>query len=155
MGDHTDPEQNLRDFYVRYYVGHRGRYGHEYLEFEITNNGLLRYANNSNYKKEGMIKKEMFVNGIVLAEMKKIVLDSTILSQNDAGWPKADRSGRQELEVIIGDKHVSFTTFKIGTMAEIEATPDPAGLTVLHYVCQDLKALVLSLVGMHFKIKPV
>ena len=136
-------------------MGHRGRYGHEYLEFEIQNNGLLRYANNSNYKKEGMIRKEVFLSGLVLAEIKRIVLDSTILTQNDKGWPTANRSGRQELEVIIGDQHINFTTFKIGTLAEIQGTEDAAGVTVLHYLSQDLKALVLSIIGMHFKIKPV
>ncbi|CAD6186337.1 unnamed protein product [Caenorhabditis auriculariae] len=39
------------DFYVRYYVGHKGKFGHEFLEFEFRPNGQLRYANNSNYKK--------------------------------------------------------------------------------------------------------
>lgn len=33
-------------FYVRYYSGHTGRYGHEFLEFEYSD-GRLRYANNS------------------------------------------------------------------------------------------------------------
>lgn len=33
-------------FYVRYYSGHTGRYGHEFLEFEFSD-GRLRYANNS------------------------------------------------------------------------------------------------------------
>ena len=23
------------DFYIRYYVGHQGKFGHEFLEFEI------------------------------------------------------------------------------------------------------------------------
>ena len=38
------------DFYVRYYVGHKGKFGHEFLEFEFRPDGRLRYANNSNYK---------------------------------------------------------------------------------------------------------
>lgn len=45
-------------FYCRYFVGHRGHYGHEFMEFEITSDGKLRYANNSNYKKDFMIRKE-------------------------------------------------------------------------------------------------
>lgn len=45
-------------FYCRYYVGHRGKFGHEFMEFEITTDGKLRYANNSNYKKDFMIRKE-------------------------------------------------------------------------------------------------
>ena len=46
------------DFYLRYYVGHVGRFGHEFLEFEFFPNGKMRYANNSHYKNESMIRKE-------------------------------------------------------------------------------------------------
>ena len=46
------------DFYVRYYVGHKGKFGHEFMEFEFSSDGKLRYANNSNYKKDTMIRKE-------------------------------------------------------------------------------------------------
>ena len=46
------------DFYVRYYVGHKGKFGHEFLEFELRPDGRLRYANNSNYKNDTMIRKE-------------------------------------------------------------------------------------------------
>jgi protein mago nashi len=45
-------------FYLRYYVGHKGKFGHEFMEFEITYDGKLRYANNSNYKNDFMIRKE-------------------------------------------------------------------------------------------------
>lgn len=56
-------------FYLRYYVGHRGKFGHEFLEFEFRPDGKylvcliflgkLRYANNSNYKNDTMIRKEV------------------------------------------------------------------------------------------------
>ncbi len=49
------------NFYVRYYVGHRGKFGHEFLEFEFRSTGRLRYANNSNYKNDTMIRKEAWV----------------------------------------------------------------------------------------------
>ena len=39
-------------------VGHRGKFGHEFMEFEFRGDGKLRYANNSNYKKDSMIRKE-------------------------------------------------------------------------------------------------
>lgn len=39
-------------------VGHKGRFGHEFLEFEFRPNGKLRYANNSRYKQETIIRKE-------------------------------------------------------------------------------------------------
>lgn len=54
--------ETLDNFYVRYYVGHRGKFGHEFLEFEIRSNGRLRYANNSQYKNDTMIRYE----GVVL-----------------------------------------------------------------------------------------
>lgn len=30
------------DFYVRYYVGHKGKFGHEFLEFELRPDGKVR-----------------------------------------------------------------------------------------------------------------
>lgn len=79
----ADEEQ--QDFYVRYYVGHKGKFGHEFLEFEFRPDGKsfcknslffiqekanyfilllgkLRYANNSNYKNDTMIRKEVREN---------------------------------------------------------------------------------------------
>ena len=32
------------DFYLRYYVGHKGKFGHEFMEFEFASNGKLRSA---------------------------------------------------------------------------------------------------------------
>ena len=32
------------DFYVRYYVGHKGKFGHEFLEFEFRPDGKVRAA---------------------------------------------------------------------------------------------------------------
>lgn len=29
------------DFYVRYYVGHKGKFGHEFLEFELRPDGKV------------------------------------------------------------------------------------------------------------------
>ena len=29
------------DFYCRYYVGHKGKFGHEFLEFEFTSDGQV------------------------------------------------------------------------------------------------------------------
>lgn len=51
MAEEKDP------FYLRYYTGHMGQHGHEFLEFEYSQ-GRLRYANNSNYRNDSLIKKE-------------------------------------------------------------------------------------------------
>lgn len=105
--------ENSEDFYVRYYVGHKGRFGHEFLEFEFRPDGRCRYANNSNYKNDTMIKKEMFVSGIVMDQLKKIIQESEVMNGDDSKWPEPAKSGRQELEVVMGDDHISFTVSKL------------------------------------------
>ena len=55
-----------------------------------------------------MIGKEVFVNTIVLEELKRIVIDSGIMKQNDKKWPDADVVGKQELEILANGKHISF-----------------------------------------------
>jgi len=47
-------------------VGHKGIYGHEFLEFEFRSDGRLRYANDSKYKSDVIIRKEVYVNPCVL-----------------------------------------------------------------------------------------
>lgn len=46
------------DFFLRYYIGHKGAYGHEYLDFEVDARGKLKYLNNSEYKSDSLISKE-------------------------------------------------------------------------------------------------
>ena len=36
-------------------------------------------------------------------------LDSEILLEDDKTWPLPDKTGRQELEIIIGTEHINFT----------------------------------------------
>lgn len=83
------------DFYIRYYVGHKGKFGHEFLEFEFRPDGKLRYANNSNYKNDTMIRKEAYVHPCVMDELKRIIEDSEIMREDDHMWPPPDRVGRQ------------------------------------------------------------
>lgn len=83
------------DFYLRYYVGHKGKFGHEFLEFEFRPDGKLRYANNSNYKNDTMIRKEAYVHHTVMEELKRIIVDSEIMQEDDSAWPPPDRVGRQ------------------------------------------------------------
>ena len=46
--------------------GHKGRFGHEFLEFEFMADGTLRYANNSNYKNDVIIRKEGLLLRLIL-----------------------------------------------------------------------------------------
>eukprot|EP00800_Vazella_pourtalesii_P012321 TRINITY_DN29126_c0_g1_i1.p1 TRINITY_DN29126_c0_g1~~TRINITY_DN29126_c0_g1_i1.p1 ORF type:complete len:150 (+),score=34.18 TRINITY_DN29126_c0_g1_i1:64-513(+) len=144
-----------KDFYLRYYVGHKGKFGHEFLEFEFQPSGKLRYANNSNYKKDIMIRKELFVSQQVLDELYRFVDESEICKEDDALWPKPDVVGRQELEIVMGDQHISFATSKIGSLIDVRNSKDEEGLKVFHYLVQDLRCLVFSVIGLHFKIKPI
>ena len=145
-------------FYLRYYVGHHGRFGHEFLEVEFRPDGRMRYANNSAYKGDGMIRKETRVHRSVIDELKRMVRESEVIKADDAKWPEPDKVGRQELEVILDGEHVSFTCSKIGSLNEIlatEGTGDPETLQTFYYLAQDLKCFVFSLIALHFKIKPL
>ena len=81
------------EFYLRYYIGHDGRFGHEFMEFEVYSYGLLRYANNSNYKKDMLIRKEVTLQPIALEELRKIIRDSAVLRRDDGRWPEPDDVG--------------------------------------------------------------
>jgi len=58
MVEEKSATKKQEDFYLRYYIGHKGKFGHEFLEFEVRADGRLRYANNSQYKAENLIRKE-------------------------------------------------------------------------------------------------
>lgn len=76
----------------------------------------------------------------------------TILLSTDSRPPS---SFPQELEIVIGDEHISFTTSKTGSLVDVNQSKDPEGLRGFYYLVQDLKCLVFSLIGLHFKIKPI
>ncbi|KAL5973836.1 Protein mago nashi 2 [Asimina triloba] len=147
--------QKLGEFYLRYYVGHKGKFGHEFLEFEFRPDGKLRYANNSNYKNDTMIRKEVFLTPAVLKECRRIIAESEIMKEDDNNWPEPDRVGRQELEIVMVNEHISFTTSKIGSLVDVQSSKDPEGLRIFYYLVQDLKCFVFSLISLHFKIKPI
>jgi len=131
-----------------------GKFGHEFLEFEFRD-GKLRYANNSHYKKESIIRKEVDVSESVLSELKKIIEDSEIIKQDDGNWPEPNKNGKQELEIVIGKEHISFTTSKIGSLLDVQQSGDPEGLRIFYYLVQDLKCFVFALITLHFKINPI
>ena len=144
------------EFYLRYYVGHRGVFGHEFIEFEFQPNGLLRYANNSHYKSEQMIRKEVNCSSSVIQELKKMISDSKIMKEDDKNWPYPDQqNGRQELEIVSGNEHISFCTSKIGSLLDVQESSDPEGLRNFYYLTQDLKCFVFTLISLHFKINPL
>eukprot|EP00275_Glaucocystis_incrassata_P001488 EC123092.1.p1 GENE.EC123092.1~~EC123092.1.p1 ORF type:complete len:138 (+),score=27.69 EC123092.1:106-519(+) len=128
---------------------------HEFLEFEFRPDGKLRYANNSNYKNDTMIRKEVYVNECVMKELRRVIEDSEIMKEDDSQWPQPDRIGRQELEIVMDNEHISFTTSKIGSLLDVQESKDPEGLRIFYYLVQDIKCFVFSLISLHFKIKPI
>ena len=60
-------------------VGHKGKFGHEFLEFELSEKGELRYANDSRYHRESIIRKGMCVSPQVVEEFRRIIDESGIL----------------------------------------------------------------------------
>ena len=142
-------------YYVRYYSGHIGRYGNEFLEFEITDNGTLKYVNNSNYRNEFIIKKQARVSPAVIDELKKLIVQYAICESDDEKWPTPDRNGRQELEIHFGNTHISLVTNKLTSIGDIPQSAESEGLKNFYNFVRDAKALVFALVSIHFKIKPI
>jgi protein mago nashi len=144
------------DFYVRYYVGHHSRHGHEFTEFEMYESGKLRYANHSNYMNEPMIRREVFVNPAVVNEVKRMISSSRITDVDDSRWPEPnDEAGKQELECKIGNHHIAYTTSQIGSAMEIRRSNDPEGLAIFFRLVQDIKELVMTLINGHFRERPI
>lgn len=102
-----------------------------------------------------MIRKEVTVSAAALREVERIVADSEVTKEDDNQWPEPDRVGRQELEIISGGEHISFTCSKIGSLLDVQESKDPEGLRCFYYLVQDLKCFVFSLIALHFKIKPI
>ncbi|ESL06419.1 mago nashi-like protein [Trypanosoma rangeli SC58] len=149
------PEETMEShlYHIRYFAGHTGRYGNEFLEFDIRDDGTLKYGNNSRYRNENIIKKQARVSCAVLEEIKRIIITSAVLESDDERWPQPDRNGRQELEIHLGNTHISLVTNKITSISEVEKADDSKGLETFYYFVRDIKSLVLALVSLHFKIK--
>lgn len=59
-----------------------------------------------------------------------------IMKEDDNNWPEPDRVGRQELEIVMGNEHISFTTSKIGSLVDVQSSNDPEGLRIFYYLVQ-------------------
>ncbi|KAJ5937778.1 Protein mago nashi [Penicillium verhagenii] len=150
-----------------------------YLQFDFRtiadgSSAAVRYANNSNYRNDSLIRKEsksrnslrtyadnltgrntVCVSSAMIQEIRRIIKESEIMKEDDSKWPQKNKDGRQELEIRLGSEHISFETAKIGSLVDVTESADPEGLRVFYYLVQDLKALIFSLISLHFKIKPI
>ena len=145
------------DFYCRYNVTNKG----SFTFFEIYESGKIKYANGAG----DVIRRDFTLGTAVLSEIRKMISESHIFSEIDTRWPDKDNSGGQELELRIGSDHISFTCSNIGSVAEIDRyyrqenieisgdNPDPLGLKLFFYLCQDMRVLVQSLIKTHFSTR--
>jgi hypothetical protein len=55
-------------------------------------------------------------------------------------------------QIVTTDYTDNEQTAKIGSLVDVNESEDPEGLRVFYYLVQDLKALVFSLISLHFKV---
>ena len=83
--------------YVRYYVGHKGKFGHEFMRFEFQPNGKLRYENNSKYKSAQLIRKEVILNTCILEEVRIQWKEINMkMREQERKWPKGKKETKEE-----------------------------------------------------------
>lgn len=58
----------------------------------------------------------------MIEELKRMIEDSEVMREDDSLWPPPDRVGRQELEILLGNEHISFTTSKIGSLVDVNGS---------------------------------
>lgn len=44
-----------------------------------------------------------------MEEVKRIVAKSEVINEDDSQWPEPNSDGRQELEILMDNKHIFFT----------------------------------------------
>lgn len=74
---------------------------------------------------------------------------------NPVGWGAHLLRGPFNLSVVYSSHTNTLMctqTAKIGSLVDVNESEDPEGLRVFYYLVQDLKALVFSLISLHFKV---
>ena len=122
------------------------------------------------------------VSSLLIAEIKRIVKESEIMKYEYLLWVKTNltmagrmiRSGQRRIEMddkswrlgwgmstsllrsvmqfVLRTRTKKQQTAKIGSLVDVTESADPEGLRVFYYLVQDLKALVFSLISLHFKV---
>ena len=73
-----------------------------------------------------------------MQELRRIIEDSEVMQEDDNLWPQPDRVGRQELEIVMDNEHISFTTSKIGSLLDVNQSK------LVFSLCLDLKMPILD-----------
>eukprot|EP01139_Manchomonas_bermudensis_P021571 Amastigsp_a683326_75.p2 type:complete len:151 gc:universal Amastigsp_a683326_75:685-233(-) len=147
-----------REFYVRYL----GTHGAGFVRIEILPSGRLCVVNETTRGRgeheridhSKTIIKEVILSGIVFDELREIIAETGILGLDDASWPLGSGDS-EEIEVVLGDDHVSFTTDATLTTAAIEASADPRGLRAFRAFGTAIKELATSLTRAHYNPRPI
>lgn len=48
------------------------------------------------------------MSSLIIDEIRRIVKTSEIMKEDDGKWPQKNKDGRQELEIRLGNEHISF-----------------------------------------------
>lgn len=87
-------------------MGHKGQFGHEFMEFELKQDGTVRYANNSAYKNDSMIRKQcMYACSLFIKHTQRwVYLPSKLLMCACAG--KVSPAVMEEIRRIVRESKV-------------------------------------------------
>lgn len=98
----------MRNFYFRYYSGFKGKFGHEFEEIDINDEGNIKYLNFTQYKGKNNIYRQLKISKKLLKFFINFLENSNIFNENDDSWPKEDDMGFQELEIYYKNFHICF-----------------------------------------------
>ncbi len=59
------------------------------------------------------------VSSLMISEMKRIIKDSEIMKEDDTKWPQKNKDGKQELEIRLGNEHISFEVITLSTLSSL------------------------------------
>ena len=91
------------------------------------------------------------MNDIVIDEIAKMLKESNLLPQNDLAWQSKIKHGQQRLDIRFKNEEYSFRAPKVIIPSEINVAETP-GLREFHYFSVNVKSLVLSIIGFHFRV---
>mmetsp|Transcript_6089 Transcript_6089/g.8862 ORF Transcript_6089/g.8862 Transcript_6089/m.8862 type:complete len:161 (-) Transcript_6089:18-500(-) len=141
------------EFYIRYYIGPstlKGLRQEEFTEFEVSaEKQTLTYRNHSGYKGKDDLEATYIISRSVIDAIKEMVIDSTIMNEDDDTFPPPDSSGKQELEIVYANEHISLNTNKQVTLLDESDIEDPIAFKIFYTLCQNLKSFLYTIIKSH------
>jgi hypothetical protein len=137
-------------FAVRLVIGH----GRELTDMELCEDGTLRYVNEA--RGERAVRRTLRVGPLVLAEARRLVRASGVCDLDDRRWPAPARdSSRTELTVVDGTTDARLVAATPASLADVAHAADAEGLREFHFLCADVRTLILALIAAHTRVRPV